>query len=44
LSEISESKSTNGGDADSDEMLDTQSKECLENKALEVIKFKKNRP
>ncbi|XP_060879941.1 protein lap4-like isoform X4 [Metopolophium dirhodum] len=36
LSEISENKSTNGGDADSDEMPDTQSKECIENKALEV--------
>ncbi|KAL4149194.1 hypothetical protein QTP88_003189 [Uroleucon formosanum] len=38
LSEISESKSTNGGDADSDEMPDTQSKECIENKALECLR------
>ncbi|XP_022161283.1 protein scribble homolog isoform X4 [Myzus persicae] len=38
LSEISENKSTNGGDADSDEMPDTQSKECIENKALECLR------
>ncbi|XP_060879943.1 protein lap4-like isoform X6 [Metopolophium dirhodum] len=38
LSEISENKSTNGGDADSDEMPDTQSKECIENKALEYLR------
>jgi hypothetical protein len=43
LSEISESKSTNGGDADSDEILDIQSKECTDNKTLEVITFKKNK-
>uniref|UniRef100_A0A2H8TSX7 Protein scribble n=2 Tax=Melanaphis sacchari TaxID=742174 RepID=A0A2H8TSX7_9HEMI len=36
LSEISESKSTNDGDADSDEIPDIQSKECTENKTLEV--------
>jgi len=41
LSEISENKSTNSGDGDSDEIPDTQSKESIENKALEVIKFKK---
>jgi len=41
LSEISESKSTNGGDADSDEIPDIQSKEFTDNKAPEVIKFKK---
>lgn len=41
LSEISENKSTNGGDGESDGIPDTQSKESIENKALEVIKFKK---
>lgn len=41
LSEINESKSTNGGDADSEEILrDTQSKEHIENKTLEVSEFK----
>ncbi|XP_025417497.1 protein lap4 isoform X4 [Sipha flava] len=38
LSEISESKSTNGGDADSEEMPDTQSKEYTENKTLECLR------
>ncbi|XP_027837048.1 protein lap4 isoform X4 [Aphis gossypii] len=36
LSEISESKSTNGGDADSDEIPDIQSKEFTDNKTPEV--------
>ncbi|XP_015379845.1 PREDICTED: protein scribble homolog isoform X4 [Diuraphis noxia] len=36
LSEINESRSTNGGD--SDEIPDTQSKECIENKALECLR------
>ncbi|XP_060836590.1 protein scribble homolog isoform X4 [Rhopalosiphum padi] len=38
LSEISESKSTNGGDADSDEILDIQSKECTDNRTLECLR------
>lgn len=37
LSEITENKSTHGGDADNEELLESQSKECIENKAVEVI-------
>lgn len=37
LSEITENKSTNGGDGDSEEILEAQSKEYVENKPVEVI-------
>lgn len=38
LSEITENKSVNGvDDVDTEELIDTESKECIENKSVEVI-------